>query len=105
MENKDDKALQDFFAAHKKEIDDNGFSRRVMNALPEKQKVRWIIPAFTLIGLVVTFLLVDLQSILMKIYLFVERLPLIYVVAVFFSIPFVCLAMWYVNEKEYRVFG
>lgn len=33
----DDKALNAFFKDEKKEIEDNGFSRRVMNSLPNKE--------------------------------------------------------------------
>ena len=76
-----------------------------MRSLPEQTKIRWIIPAFTLMGLVLTLLLVDLRGIMLKVYFLIEQLPLIYIAGVFFIIPLVLLIVWYVNEKEYRVFG
>ena len=32
-----DKLLEDFFAAHRRDIADNGFTRRVMHRLPERR--------------------------------------------------------------------
>ena len=37
MEDKDELLLKDFFKEHRQEIADNGFSRRVMNRLPERR--------------------------------------------------------------------
>jgi len=38
MMNKDDILLKQFFADHKQEIADNGFSQRVMHRLPDRQQ-------------------------------------------------------------------
>lgn len=37
-ETDNDKLLQDFFAENKREIEDNGFSRRVMKRLPDRSE-------------------------------------------------------------------
>lgn len=38
METTDDRLLQQFFSDNRKEIEDNGFSRRVMHRLPGRQQ-------------------------------------------------------------------
>ncbi|MEG1563574.1 MAG: DUF5056 domain-containing protein [Bacteroides sp.] len=43
----DDKLLRDFFAAEKQEVADDGFSRRVMRQLPDKN--HWLIQAWTVL--------------------------------------------------------
>lgn len=104
MENKD-KMLKDFFTENKKEITDNGFSQNVMRKLPAERKIEWIIPAFTLIGLFITILLLNVEKLILNAYLLISQLPLLYIAGFFFAIPFVALAAWYLNEKEYGIFG
>lgn len=63
METIDDKILQQFFSDNKKEIEDNGFSRRVMHHLPDRYyriSQLWSLFCFTL-AVVLFFALDGLQ--------------------------------------------
>lgn len=66
MKEIDDKVLADFFQKEKKEIADNGFSRRVMNSLPDREKRLSNIWAMfcTAIGIILFFLFNGLDAIL-----------------------------------------
>ncbi|MBO7553977.1 MAG: DUF5056 domain-containing protein [Bacteroidaceae bacterium] len=57
MVDKDDILLKEFLQANKQEIADNGFSRRVMNRLPEHkaQVLSFILSALTLVLAVAIF--------------------------------------------------
>lgn len=66
MKEIDDKVLADFFRNEKKEIADNGFSRRVINSLPDRKKRLsnlWTMFC-TAIGIILFFLFDGLDAIL-----------------------------------------
>lgn len=102
MEN-DNQILKDFFSENKKEIADSGFSRKVMYKIPEKKRIQWIVPVFAFIGVVFTFYFIDIQMMILNIYLFICKLPIVYLVGFFFAIPFISLALWFLNEKKYSI--
>lgn len=65
-ETTDDKLLQQFFSDNRKEIEDNGFSRRVMHHLPDRYyriSQLWSLFCFTL-AVVLFFVLDGLQLVL-----------------------------------------
>lgn len=65
-ETTDDKLLQQFFSDNRKEIEDNGFSRRVMHHLPNRYYLisqLWSLFCFTL-AVVLFFVLDGLQLVL-----------------------------------------
>ncbi len=65
-ETTDDKLLQKFFSDNRKEIEDNGFSRRVMHHLPDRYyriSQLWSLFCFTL-AIVLFFVLDGLQLVL-----------------------------------------
>ena len=49
-----DKMLKDFFGENKKELADNGFSKRVMRNLPETADRSWIVWIFSAIGMAIS---------------------------------------------------
>lgn len=57
MVDKDDILLKDFLQANKQEVADNGFSRRVMNRLPERRAVllSYVLTAVSLVLAVALF--------------------------------------------------
>lgn len=66
METTDDKLLQKFFSDNRKEIEDKGFSRRVMHHLPDRYyriSQLWSLFCFTL-AVVLFFVLDGLQLVL-----------------------------------------
>ena len=62
----DDKMINQFFQSEKKEVKDNGFSRRVMRNLPDRgEKISKIWVAFcTAAGIILFFLFDGLEAIL-----------------------------------------
>lgn len=59
MEN-DDKLIEQFLAKNKFELEDNGFSRRVMQQLPYRQNhLSKVLNIITIIGIVILFTLAD----------------------------------------------
>lgn len=66
MKEIDDKTISQFFQAEKKEVKDNGFSRRVMRNLPDRgEKLSKMWAAFCMItGIVLFFLFDGLDAIL-----------------------------------------
>lgn len=62
----DDKIINQFFQSEKKEVKDNGFSRRVMRNLPDRgEKISKIWVAFcTAAGIILFFLFDGLEAIL-----------------------------------------
>jgi len=55
MENRD--LISDFFAENKKEIVDYGFSRKVINRLPQTRDRQWIVLIMAALGTSLTLLL------------------------------------------------
>lgn len=66
MESNDDKLLRDFFAKEKKEIADNGFSRRVMRHLPNRvNRLMQVWAVFvSLVALILFFTFDGLQAVI-----------------------------------------
>lgn len=66
MKEIDDKALHAFFQNEKKEIEDNGFSRRVMNNLPDREhRLSTIWVGFcSMVGVVLFFVFNGFEAIL-----------------------------------------
>ena len=52
--NNEDEMLKKFFSNNKIEIADNGFSRKVMQKIPQEQSKQWIVWVFTMVGISLT---------------------------------------------------
>ena len=101
MESKDDKILKDFFGEHKQVIADNGFSDRVMRQLPKNQRrADWIVTVFTFVGMVITFLLVDIREVIVRIFTSLSGVPFYYIAGAFMLLPLITLAVLFCIEKE-----
>ena len=61
-----DQDFKKIFAAHKADISDNGFSKRLINQLPERKNIlpQIVMVAFVMIGLVLAFILQGFTPIL-----------------------------------------
>jgi hypothetical protein len=100
MENSNEKLIRDFFTENKKEISNKDFSNKVMNSLPEKKRIQWIIPVFSLIGFYITLFLIDFEKVFYKIMVLLGHVSPIYFLGFIFSLPFIFLFFWFVNEKK-----
>ena len=101
MENSEDKLLKEFFEKNKVEIQDKGFSTRLMHKLPEKERnTGWIVPMFTLIGIIISMFLVDIWGVIYKLYEIFVGIPLIYMMAGIMFFPIVILFLYLYRESE-----
>lgn len=65
MMDKDNKLIEQFFAENKHEIEDNGFSKRVIHALPKRQNHSAdVLNVITIAACIILFFLADGWSIL-----------------------------------------
>jgi len=81
MENKD--IVSAFFAENKKEIADNGFSKRVINRLPETSDKQWIVLTMAALGTSLTLLLGFFYGLFAFICDFLQQVsPLVFIGAV-----------------------
>lgn len=105
MEN-NDKIIQDFFAKHKKEMEDNGFSKRVMFSLPEKKRTGWSVTVIFIIGIVVSFFCVPkLKFFLADSYYYLANIPILYLLLGLAIFPLIIFAVWIYLDKEQKIFG
>lgn len=101
MENREDKLMTDLFGKNKVEIEDNGFSRRVMNRLPEKKKnTNWIVPLFTIIGIVISMLVIDIREIINQIFNRIIEIPIYYLLGGIMIFPLIVLFVYLYWEKN-----
>ena len=100
MKNKVDKLTADFLGKNKVEIQDNGFSGSVMRRLPEKQtNTGWIVPLFTLLGIVVAAFLVDIREVFIRAFGFLIDIPMYYLLGGIMLFPIIFL-LFYLNWEK-----
>jgi hypothetical protein len=104
MEMNEDQLLKDFFKEQKKEIPDNQFAEKVIRKLPNKQhRLHWLVPFAALAGLFVTYCVVDVTKVISDLFFLLLQVPILYLGILSFSIPFICLIVWYFREKEMQL--
>lgn len=99
MENKD--RVSAFFAANKQEIQDNGFSKRVINNLPETADKQWIVLLMAAIGTSVTFLVCYFGGIFNVVYSLLKEVPSFAILGVVVAIPL--LSLFVVFTPKYGI--
>jgi len=102
METKyDDRMIRNFFQENKKEIEDNHFTKKVMQKLPEKKKnYDWIIVLFTALGTLIAGLLgwnYQLPAISISV---PGHTTLYYLLGGIFAFPFVTLFIYELLNKK-----
>lgn len=97
--NKDDKLMKDFFLKHKVEIDDNHFTERVMQQLPEKRNFEWIIVLLAGIGTILSIILGWNSKISVPSFTLPAEFSLYYLLGIVFLSPFV---LWFGFELHRR---
>ena len=90
METKDtDKLLKNFFSEHKQEIQDNGFTRRAMQKLPEQADRSWIVWCFALMGMVLSLMLGFSSGSIQAAISYLFQIPVYYLIGAIFCFPLV----------------
>lgn len=93
METKDtDKLLKDFFGEYKQEIQDKGFTRRVMQKLPEQPDRSWIVWCFAIVGMVLSLLIGFSSGSIQAAINYLLQIPVYYLIGVVFCFPLVSTA-------------
>ena len=101
MENSEDKLLKDFFRKNKAEFQDVGFAVSVMKKFHMKERTTdWIVPVFTLAGIIISMLMVDIREMIFRVFELVAGIPFIYMMAGFMLFPIVFLFLYFFCEKE-----
>ena len=103
METKEnDKLLKNFFSEQKQEIDDNGFTKRVMRKLPESPNRDWIVWAFACIGILFSLVLGFNSGAIQNGLMFFEHIPIYYLLASIFCFPLVgSIGYYFVQDQSY----
>ena len=100
MKDKENKLLTDFLGKNKSEIQDKRFSSGVLNRLPEKQtNTRWIVPLFTLAGIITAALLIDVREMCIRFFGFLIDIPLYYLLGGIMLFPVIFL-LFYLNWEK-----
>jgi|GEM_PF-2645495 len=96
MENKD--MVSAFLAENKREIEDNGFSRRVINQLPETTDRQWIVLLMAALGTSLTLLLGFYYGLFASICNYLHQVsPLVFIGAVAL-VPLVFMPIIFTNK-------
>jgi hypothetical protein len=99
-----DKLLKDFFGEQKKEIADNGFSKKVMQKLPEQADRSWIVWVFAAIGMAISIYLGISLGLVENTFQILKHIPIYYLLAGVFSFPLLGTAGFYLTQnKNYRM--
>jgi len=95
-----DKLLKDFFSQNKKEIADNGFTRRVMRKLPEQADRSWIVWVFAAIGMAISIYLGIYSGLIEQIMLVFRQVSIYYLLGGIFCFPLVGTAGFYFAQNR-----
>lgn len=99
--NDNDKKLKQFFGENKREIEDNGFTQRVMRKLPEQPDRSWIVWVFACTGLVISLLLALYTGLIQSILLYLQLIPVYYLLAAVFLFPLIgSIGIFYAQKKN-----
>ncbi len=99
-----DKLLKDFFSENKKEITDNGFTKRVMRKLPEQTDKSWIVWVFAAFGTAATLYLGINSGLFEQLMQLFRHISIYYIVGAIVSFPLLGTAGFYLSQnKNFRV--
>jgi hypothetical protein len=102
--NEKDNMLKGFFGEQKQEIADNGFTKRVMQKLPEQADRGWIVWVFAAIGMTISLFLGINSGLFQNTLMILTHIPVYYLVAGIFCFPLVGTAGFYFTQnKHYRL--
>lgn len=98
-----DQMLKQFFGEQKKEIDDFGFTHRVMRKLPDQTDRSWIVWLMAGLGAALTLLLGIFSGFIPYLFRIMQILPQLYIVAIVFGSSLVVAMLVLIRQsKTYR---
>jgi hypothetical protein len=95
-----DKLLKDFFNENKKEIADNGFSRRIVRQLPETADRSWIVWVFAAIGMAISLYLIINSTLIEQCMLVFSHISIYYILGTVFCFPLLGTAGYYFTQSK-----
>jgi hypothetical protein len=98
--------VENFLLKNKIEIDDNGFSEKVMTKLPRKKSdPSWITPIYILVGIIITLLVIGVENIESTLLTLIFNTPIFYLAGyvLLFLISFFAIFL-YNNKRLYDLF-
>ena len=98
-----DKLLKQFFNENKQEIANNGFSNRVLHKLHETADRSWIVWIFAAMGMSLTLAMGIYSGFFHELLLSIEHISIYYLLAVVVSFPVLGAAMYFSQNKIYRL--
>ena len=106
MEDKSDILVKKFLRGNISEIDDSSFTKNVLENLPEKKSPAsgWIVPVFTIIGVILALILVDFQQVALQILRFIQQTPVVYLWFGFMGVLFSLVGYYLFKEEQVRLF-
>ena len=99
MENKD--LISAFMSENKMEIQDNGFSARVLNNLPEAADKQWIVMFMAALGTSITFLVGYYGGLFNLIFNYLKELSPFVILGVVVAFPLVSLYVVLKKKNEF----
>jgi hypothetical protein len=100
-----DKLLKDFFSENKKEIADNGFTKRVMRKLPEQTDKSWIVWIFTALGMAISLYMGITSGFIEHVMMLTKHVSIYYILGGIFCFPLLGTAGYFMNQmKNIRLF-
>ena len=100
---KDELLLQTFFATNKSEIQNNGFSDKVMKKLPDTNDRKWIVWTFAALGTSISLFILIYSGMFASILHYVQHLPFIYIAGAVFVFPLISVIAL-CNQRQSCVF-
>ncbi len=106
MEDKSDLLIKNFLKGNKSEIEDLNFSKNVLQNLPEKKipASGWIVPVFTIAGVILAFILIDFKQTALQILHFIQQTPVVFLWLGFMGVLFSLIAYYLFKEKQLRLY-
>lgn len=95
-----DNMLNNFFSENKKEIADNGFTRRVMRQLPETTDRSWIVWVFAAIGMAISIYFGISSGLIEQLMMLFKHVSIYYILGAVFLFPFAGTAGFYLTQKK-----
>ncbi len=99
-----DKMLKDFFSEQKQEIEDNGFSKRLLQNLPEQTDRRWIVWAFAIVGLIISGYIGINSNLFEQIMRLFKHISIYYLLGTVFCFPLIgAIVFYFAQNRTYRL--
>ncbi len=99
-----DEMLKLYFNDKKQEIADNGFSKKVMQKLPQKTDRSWIVLIFAATGMALSLFLGIKIGLFQNVLIFLEKVPFYYLLGAVFFFPLVSTLVIFLSQhKNYRL--